>query len=69
MLFLSDQQAARVKIYVNVIPNLLNFNILHRIGFVIQMQYYYVMLSALIRRNILIIRSPISETQEQFFYL
>ena len=66
MLFLSDQQDARVKIYVSVIPNRLHFSTLHRIDFVIQIEYYYVTLCALIRQNILIVKSPISETQEPF---
>jgi len=51
MLFLGDQQDARVKIYVIVIPNGLNLNTLHGIGFVVHIQYYHVTLSALTFKN------------------
>jgi hypothetical protein len=51
ILFLGDQQDARVKIYVIVTPNGLNFNSLHGIDFVVPIQYYHVALSALTFKN------------------
>jgi hypothetical protein len=66
-LFLNDQQDARVKICVSVIPNRLNFNALHRIGFVVQIQYYYVTISALIRKIFLLLKVLFVKHRNNYF--